>query len=231
MNCKEFDELSGAYAIGAVSPKEKADADTHLGGCDRHPEVAEYIGVAASLAVASPEKEPPATLKARLMEAVRADVPPARAREPASGLLNKIRLWFSGARAGYALSGAMAVLVAALLVWNITLQSSDSSGDGPVVVQLTGVAQGRVMYLPDERLAVMDVSDLAPLPSDQTYQVWVIRGGQPLSLGLMSADPSGHTTAAMTDVDLAGADQLAVTVEPAGGSEQPTSQPIITGDL
>jgi anti-sigma-K factor RskA len=77
----------------------------------------------------------------------------------------------------------------------------------------------------------MDMTDLEALPSGQTYQVWAIRDGQPVSLGLMPPDPSGHTTAAMANVDLAGAELIAVTIEPAGGSAQPTSDPIITGEL
>jgi len=233
MNCTEFQELSAAYALGAVSPEERVAAESHLRGCERHPEVAEYAAVAATLAVAAPEKDPPPALKARLLDAVRADLAPRELVRPGQpGLLDTIRGWFTPARSGYAMSGVMAVLVAALLVWNISLQADDdSSGGGQVVVQLSGAAQGRVMYLPDERIAVMDVTDLEPLPSDQTYQVWAIRDGQPVSLGLMAADPSGHSTAAMSDIDLAGVQQLAVTIEPAGGSAQPTSDPVLTGEV
>jgi anti-sigma-K factor RskA len=233
MNCREFEELAAAYALGAVSTEERVAAEAHLRECERHPEVAEYSAVAAGLAVAAPEKEPPPALKARLMDAVRAGPAPLElARPEKQSLLDSIRSWFTPARAGYAMSGVMAVLVAALLVWNISLQSDDDDGSGgQVVVHLSGAATGRVMYLPDERIAVMDVTDLEPLPVDQTYQVWAISDGQPVSLGLMSAEPSGHSTAAMVDIDLAGVDELAVTIEPAGGSPLPTSDPVLTGEI
>lgn len=234
MNCQEFEELSGAYALGAVSPEEKAEADAHLSGCDLHPEVAEYVAVASTLAVAAPEMDPPARLKARLMDAVRADAAPSGAptQAPKPGLLDTIRSWFSGSRAGYALSGAMAVLVAALLVWNVSLQSDNgNSPDNEFVVQLNGSANGTVTYLKDQRLAVMDVNSLAPLPPEQIYQVWAISDGEPASLGLLAADTSGRTTVLMPDLDLEGVDSLAVTIEPAGGSAQPTSDPIASGEL
>lgn len=235
MNCQEFEELSGAYALGAVSPKELADAEKHLRTCDRHPEVAEYAAVAASLAVAVPEIDPPAALKARLMETVRADlapkIAPRVAASPKPGLLQAIRSFFSGARTGYAMSGVMAVLVAALLVWNVSLQSSGDEPRNEVVVRMDGAATGTITYLKDQRLAVMDMTNLAPLSPDQTYQVWAIADGKPASLGILDADTSGHTTVLMPELDLAGVDTLAVTIEPAGGSPLPTSDPIISGDF
>ncbi|GIG37067.1 hypothetical protein Cpa01nite_24480 [Cellulomonas pakistanensis] len=60
--------------------------------------------------------------------------------------------------------------------------------------------------------------------SDEVYQLWVMRDGSPV--------PAGTTAAAdgalqiRTDVYREG-DALALTVEPAGGSEQPTSEPVV----
>lgn len=233
MNCQEFEELSGAYALGAVSPQEKADSDAHLQTCDLHPEVAEYVAVASTLAMAAPEMAPPARLKSRLMDAVRADAAPARVaiEAPKPGLLDTIGSWFSSGRAGYALSGVMAVLVAGLVVWNVSLQSESEPPDNEVAVQLSGTATGTITYLKDQRLAVMDVSNLAPLPADQIYQVWAISDGEAASLGLLEADTSGHTTVMMPGLDLEGVDSLAVTIEPAGGSGRPTSDPVASGEL
>ena len=33
MNCEEFEELSGAYALDAVTPAELEAAQAHLAGC------------------------------------------------------------------------------------------------------------------------------------------------------------------------------------------------------
>jgi anti-sigma-K factor RskA len=233
MNCQEFEELSGAYALGAISPAEKREADAHLQTCDLHPEVAEYAAVASTIAMAAPEMDPPASLKLRLMDAVRANAAPAwvAIEAPKPGLLDTIRSWFSSGRAGYALSGVMAVLVVGLVAWNVTLQSDSEPPDNEVAVQLHGDATGTVTYLKEQRLAVMDVSNLAPLPADQTYQVWAISDGEAASLGLLEADTSGHTTVMMPELDLEGVDSLAVTIEPAGGSTRPSSDPVATGEL
>ncbi|HEX4206485.1 MAG TPA: zf-HC2 domain-containing protein [Ktedonobacteraceae bacterium] len=35
MDCQEFEELSGAYALGALTPEEQQRADEHLAQCAR----------------------------------------------------------------------------------------------------------------------------------------------------------------------------------------------------
>lgn len=60
--------------------------------------------------------------------------------------------------------------------------------------------------------------------ADRVYQLWVMRDGEPL------AGPTADVTAGglqiSTDQFRTG-DALALTVEPAGGSEQPTSEPVV----
>jgi anti-sigma-K factor RskA len=60
--------------------------------------------------------------------------------------------------------------------------------------------------------------------ADRVYQLWVMRDGQPLA-GLTS-DVVGGVVQISTDEFRTG-DALALTVEPAGGSEQPTSEPVV----
>jgi anti-sigma-K factor RskA len=69
---------------------------------------------------------------------------------------------------------------------------------------------------------------LPTLASDQTYEMWFIRGGSAVSAGVFTADGSGHADAVMEGPMEAG-DVLAVTVEAAGGSASgaPTSDPIV----
>jgi hypothetical protein len=125
------------------------------------------------------------------------------------------------------LSAALAVTVVGLLAWNITLQGSSSDS---VVVNVSGSASGHVIYLPDEKLAVMDLTGLPALPSGKVYEVWSLSAGSATRLGLLNSSGNGQATASMPFND-SGVDQVAVTVEQAPGVDQPTSQPILTADF
>jgi anti-sigma-K factor RskA len=230
VNCEQFEEISGAYALGALDEREMREAEEHLRSCERHAEVRELALVASGLASAPPQMDPPPALKSRLMEAARAEAAPEVAAAPADqggSLWETIRSWVAGPRFGYALAGGLAIVVAALLLWNVSLQSDDA-GSAQTVVTLTGSASGQVIFLEDEGVAVMDVDGLEPLPADQVYQVWAISDGEAASLGFIEPAEDGQARTAM-QLDLEDVDVIAVTVEQAPGAEQPTSDPIIQG--
>ncbi|AZP16682.1 anti-sigma factor domain-containing protein [Streptomyces aquilus] len=74
-----------------------------------------------------------------------------------------------------------------------------------------------------EGQAVITLSGYDDIPSDRVNQLWLMRpGAQPRSLGLFDAD----TPLVANGLDKS-ATSLAVTVEPDGGSAQPTSQPVV----
>jgi anti-sigma-K factor RskA len=76
----------------------------------------------------------------------------------------------------------------------------------------------------------LEVSGLAQLPRSQVYQAWVQRDGHMEPSSLFAARSSGMGTAAIPH-GLDGAQAVAVTVEPHGGSRQPTSQPLVSVPL
>jgi anti-sigma-K factor RskA len=69
------------------------------------------------------------------------------------------------------------------------------------------------------------MSDMPALPKDKAYQLWLITGtSPPAPAGTMAAGAtSGHAVLP----PLGRADQVAVTVEPAGGSSHPTTGVLI----
>jgi anti-sigma-K factor RskA len=226
MNCVEVEELIGAYALGALPVESLADIGEHLVSCAKHPEAADLKAVAASLAFAAPEREPPPALKMRLMDAVRgepAEAPPAAEHV---GLFDRLRRWRPQRAVPYALAGALAVAIAALVVTNV----GDTDERQPTTVAMTGAndAQG-VLHVLDDGLIVMEADGLEPLDSEQTYQVWAIRSGSPESIGLLGPASEGQVEAAMR-ADLSGVDAVAVTVEPAGGSVEPTGEIVLETD-
>ena len=227
MNCDEIEELAGAYALGALPEADRAVVFAHLESCDKHPEIRELQAAAASLALASPELDPPPALKLRLMDAIRAESVPQRApTSPASrrGIAETIRGWFATPKLGYGLASALTLLVVGLVAWNVGLSGGESERR---VLTVTGSATGRVIYLPDDKLAVMDVGGLDLLPPGKVYEVWAMTGTSATKVGFLDVTSTGSSTTSIP-FDADGIEQIGVTLEDAPGVEQPTSAPVFT---
>ena len=69
-------------------------------------------------------------------------------------------------------------------------------------------------------------NDLPALPDGKTYELWYMRDGQAIPAGTMNPADSGSTWRVLTG-DMAAGDTVGVTVEPRGGSDKPTSPPIV----
>ncbi|MEP6649152.1 MAG: anti-sigma factor [Lapillicoccus sp.] len=87
--------------------------------------------------------------------------------------------------------------------------------DGSTVTVVRSKSVGR---------AVLVTNNLATAPSGKTYQMWLqVPGGSFASAGLV---PPGANEIVVLDGDAATALGAGVSVEPAGGSQQPTTTPI-----
>jgi anti-sigma-K factor RskA len=87
-----------------------------------------------------------------------------------------------------------------------------------------GFTGGGTLYVSDGGAVV--VLDDVPAPGNgRTYQLWAIARSKPLSMGLI--DGRGRVVQML---DWRGrAESFAVTIEPAGGSPVPTSDPVLQG--
>jgi len=86
---------------------------------------------------------------------------------------------------------------------------------------------GEVSALVSADRVFLSTSEMADADADSDYQLWVIDGEQISSLGLMR--PEDGSTSAL--VEAGSGSTLAVTVEPRGGSEQPTTDPIVAVEI
>jgi anti-sigma-K factor RskA len=86
---------------------------------------------------------------------------------------------------------------------------------------------GKVTVATSPRLNEMAVeTDALPrLGSEQVYQIWAVHDGAMTSAAVLSNPDAG----AAMEMPKPGT-QVAITIEPAGGSAQPTSKPIVTVD-
>ncbi|MGI8335594.1 anti-sigma factor [Actinomadura scrupuli] len=94
----------------------------------------------------------------------------------------------------------------------------------------TGAAPGggtvtMVVSASRQRVVVASTGLLA-LPASKTYELWTMGASGVRPAGLLRADATGHIRPSVASVP-PGADRVGMTVEPAGGSPQPTTQPIV----
>jgi anti-sigma-K factor RskA len=223
VNCDEVRELAGAYALDALSPEELREVREHLVTCNLH-DLAALRATALLLPGAVEERTPPDALRARILDAARASPSPSRtAAERRPALRDRWRI--RRMRGADALVGILALVVIGLLGLGLVLRSGASQHEIVRAVSAGPAAGTELRYLPDERVAVLDVKGLPPLPPGRTYQVWMIRGGTPQGVALFNAPGTGAARVAFAE-PLRDGDLVAVTVEPAGGSPLPTTEPL-----
>ncbi|GMA29333.1 anti-sigma factor [Arenivirga flava] len=80
-----------------------------------------------------------------------------------------------------------------------------------------------VLWSEDLASAAVESDGMPELDDDLVYQLWMIRDGGAIPAGLMDADEGF----AVMDGELHDGDVIGITVEPAGGSESPTTDPIL----
>jgi anti-sigma-K factor RskA len=229
MNCAEVADLLGAYALDALPADEKAAVEGHLATCNLHGEVLGLLSAAGAVAFTSATEMPRPELRSRILAAIARDDPEATHSDPPlivlpiTPLRSRRLTW-----APYALAAVFAVISLGLLAWNLVLVSGGDSAE-PRVVLLTGSTGFGAVVVEDDATLVQ-VSGLPALDSSRAYQVWVIEDGAPEPAGLLAPDAGGNAThnlgRAVPDSAV-----IAITVEPAGGSPRPTTDPILVAEL
>lgn len=224
--------LSGAYALDALSASEADEFATHLGQCPAcREEVAELQEVAARMG-ASEAAAPTAALKARILAAAdqQAQLPPkvtsidrARPRRWVPRLVGVAAAMILAVTGGVALlnsQGPDSSTVAAGSVAQVfkapdaKTQTVTTSNGGHLKVA-TSAAYGQLA------IATADLPKL----DHRSYQMWAVRNGRSTSVGVIDDLAAGK----VMPIPSAGT-VVAITVEPEGGSKQPTRQPIIEMD-
>ncbi|MEQ8675875.1 MAG: anti-sigma factor [Aggregatilineales bacterium] len=93
-------------------------------------------------------------------------------------------------------------------------------------------ASGMVTFNPEGTVAMIRVSNFTPSDASMTYQAWLIQGEERISAGLFDVDGMGEAVFIFTAPQPLGTfDLLGITLEPAGGSDGPTSSPVVAGSL
>lgn len=107
------------------------------------------------------------------------------------------------------------------------------AGPDAAVHGLTGTGvlptgRARVFLDPATGRAILFAYELPLLPPDTVYELWAITDGTPRAAGVFTPGPDGRARLEIADARLlADVDELAVTVEPAPGTDAPTSDPVL----
>jgi hypothetical protein len=89
---------------------------------------------------------------------------------------------------------------------------------------------GTLLYGLQDQTVVLVVRNMPTLPSDKVYQTWLIRGSDPVPGATFTVNPDG-TGLALVDPNAPTYDGVAITAEPTGGSDAPTSPVLLQGQL
>lgn len=83
---------------------------------------------------------------------------------------------------------------------------------------------------PSTNKVYIKIENLPIPPKNKQYQLWALKNGKPVDLGMMEVDPSDKSLHSMKDID--DAQVFAITLEPMGGSSSPTMDELYaTGKL
>ncbi|WP_440710052.1 anti-sigma factor [Herbiconiux sp. YIM B11900] len=93
-------------------------------------------------------------------------------------------------------------------------------------VQVTDGGTATLVWSNDLGRSAVLVDGLAGLPDGKVYEAWYINAGGAIPAGTFTASADG-TTWHVLDGALTSGDAIGVTVEPAGGSTAPTTDPIL----
>ncbi|GAA1657464.1 hypothetical protein GCM10009733_063890 [Nonomuraea maheshkhaliensis] len=89
---------------------------------------------------------------------------------------------------------------------------------------------GTIVISRDEGRVLFTSSGLPELPATKAYELWLMDPAGPRPAGLLHRGADGMT-APLVLVALKRDDRVALTVEPAGGSDRPTTRPIMLAEL
>ncbi|MFQ5527232.1 MAG: anti-sigma factor domain-containing protein [Thermoanaerobaculia bacterium] len=260
MNHEHLSELMASYALGVLDGDDLRAVEGHLAeGCTEcEAELRALTGAVESLAASVEPVEPSEMTRARTLAAI--EHRPAAAAQVSAGwrlaaaaalallvwtgwssfdLRRQVRT-LAGDRDGLSrelalvrddLSATRTELARAQLANRIISAPRTAS------VLLAGLnaapdSSARTYVDPSTNRAVFYAANLEPLSEDQTYQLWFIADGTPISGGVFSVDEQGSGSIVVDNV--ASADSLeawAVTVEPAGGVPQPTGTMVLLGSV
>ncbi len=222
--------LSGAYAVDAVDDIERAMFERHLAQCASCRAEVDSLREAGALIAETSAVTPPEALRGRVLAGIEAIRPLPPVLDSISERARSNRRRFP------ALVAAAAALIVVggvgATVWHpwetgqdpvVSADPAAHLTDAPDVESYTSSfgQSGELTVLRSKARneALLSTDGLHALPDDQTYELWLIHDKTMVKAGLMDADAQS----VLLEGDPATATGFGITIEPAGGSTEPSS--------
>ncbi|WP_019854036.1 anti-sigma factor [Actinopolyspora mortivallis] len=255
MSTTEMSTLTGAYALDALTGTERARFERHLAVCeDCTREVRELRETVARLGTDA-AASPPEGLKERVLE----EVARTRQRPPRTGgrggrgapSFLPPHPWTTRLAVAAAVVGIVLAGVFGGVAWHTQRQLAEVTRQDERIDRVeTATRVMRLLSAPDARVvrssegknrAAVVVSeqrggvaflgsDMAEPPPNRVYQLWFLDEGRPVSAGVFEP-AAGMAESSVVSQPPEGADHMAVTVEPEGGSARPSTEPVMVLDM
>ena len=228
MTCEELQQDYTSYALGIAGEPERSEIADHLANkCPNCvPGIASAMATVTAMSGLVHVSHPPRRLRRRIMSSIE--------REPSRWRLGVLIPWALTAALSLALvsigitgrrqSGDTAKLQQALSILNDPATRDVAFGE------TEKPSKGRVFVSPSKGVVFIGAS-LPTIDSSKTFELWVIPAkGNPIPAGLFQSQPDA-TAVYVHPGPVENAAAIAVTVEPGGGSPQPTTTPFIVTRL
>jgi anti-sigma-K factor RskA len=230
--------LTGAYALDAIDDAERDRFEHHLHRCQpcSH-EVRGLHETAARMAMAVAQPPPPGFRERVLTAAARTrQLPPVTDVRPQPQPRAR---WKPRLAVGLAAAG-MAVVIALGISLAVARRQLDdartqqravaavlNSPGVRILTRRTSVGgTATVIVSRSEQKMIFTAAGLPRLPGAKVYQLWLLGPPRTRSAGLLPPPGAGRTAPVLAS-GVARGDSVGVTVEPAGGTAQPTTTPIV----
>ncbi len=258
--CDQLRELLPSYVIGGLDTDEKALVEKLLPRCpEAVQELREYAGLSQAMLYEAEPVQPPAYLHDRLMASLNAPAPETKAAPMSptpAPVMTVQRPWPNRLWAAVALAASL-LLVFSNIYWLLQVQElrvtqadveALLNSERLVLATLGAGASQRVelrstdagtdqlyatlLWNPDVDRALLYTDQLPALPADRTYQVWLIDSTAPVSGGLFQVDAQGQGVLVFQPpAEISQFSAIAISSEPAQGSEAPTTTPLALGEI
>jgi anti-sigma-K factor RskA len=228
MTCDELRQDYTSFALGIADDPERAEIQEHLGRkcANCVPGMASAMATVTAMSGAVPVTEPPRHLRRRVTALVE--------KEPRRSWAATFLPWAITAAMSVALvaiglsgrreSGDTGQLRQALAILN------DPSAKDLTFGETQNAPKGRVLVSPGNGVVFMG-ANLPRIDAGKTFELWVIPvKGNPAPAGVFQSQPDA-TAVFVRPGPVENAAKIAVTVEPEGGSAQPTTTPFIVTKL
>jgi len=229
-----LDELIALAALGELTADETTELDTLLAtDAGAASELADALDVAATLQSSEP-LEPPPRLRAAVLASIASieQVPADDAAPDPAVTSSPVSLDEARRRRRVSTALAAAAAVVLIAIGGLVVATRNDTSNDPIAAVLdaddvtTRSLEGslgntlEVAYSADEGAMVVTGDDVPAVDDDETYQLWIVDEAGAVPAGTFRPDASGHV-GVRVDADPSGS-VVGVTLEPSGGSEQPT---------